>query len=126
MAKANKPPKSDTPDLRSEKNIDNLINGTSDVVMKAANILEEEIAAGIVMAKKVEEKFRSKNRQNIADNEELISRFRRDAHQIVDLFADMIHSGIKSFVQDTKPTEKNELNDNLTSTKKRTRKNKGE
>jgi hypothetical protein len=72
-----------------------IYESASKIVFKAAHILEEEIAKGIVAAKQIEDKFAdtSKFRRppgsgNAKQSEELLSRFRKDAHDIIDLFID--------------------------------------
>lgn len=63
---------------------------TSNVVQQAAAILEEEIAAGIVAAKKVEKRLITFNELHTDRSDGLIQRFRRDAHELVDIFLDLV------------------------------------
>ena len=57
------------------------------IVSSAVNVLEEEIAAGILAAKKLETKFI--NVEEVRNNQdELMNRIRRDTHEAVDLFLD--------------------------------------
>lgn len=71
-----------------------VIGNASKIVFKAAGILEEEIARGIIAARQIEEKYTDipkikagKSMQN-QDVEQLLLRFRKDAHDIVDLILD--------------------------------------
>ena len=68
---------------------------TSNVVQKAASILEEEIAAGIVAAKQVEKRFINVNKLRSDKPDELIQRFRRDSHELVDIILDLINVSVK-------------------------------
>jgi translation initiation factor 2B subunit (eIF-2B alpha/beta/delta family) len=66
---------------------------TSTVVHKAASILEEEIAAGIVAAKSVEGHFLNVEKLRSENSEEVVMhRFRRDAHEVVDILVDVTSS----------------------------------
>src|SRR5215467_367479 len=68
-----------------------LLSSASNVVFRAAEILEEEIARGIVAAKQIEEKLtdvprlRSGQATKNPQMEDLFVRFRKDAHDIIDL-----------------------------------------
>jgi len=72
-----------------------IIGSASRIVLKAARILEEEIARGIVAAKQTEEKFtdvtklRGGQITNNRNLDDLFVRFRKDAHDIIDLVADL-------------------------------------
>lgn len=67
-----------------------LTEAASEVVHRAAAILEEEIAAGIVAAKQVEERFlRHADLQDDAPHEVMV-RLRKDAHEVVDVFIDFL------------------------------------
>ena len=68
---------------------------TSNVVQRAASILEEEIAAGIVAAKKVEKRFVNVSELRSGKPDEVIQRFRRDSHELVDILLDMINVSLK-------------------------------
>ncbi len=69
---------------------------TSKVIDQAAMVLESEIASGIKIASQVEnripqiEKFRSEK------PDEVIQRFRRDAHEVVDIFIDVVGATLRS------------------------------
>ncbi len=68
---------------------------TSRVVEQAASILEEEIAAGIVAARKVEDKFFDTKEIRGENKQALFSRFRTDAHEVVDIFMDLVSVAAK-------------------------------
>jgi hypothetical protein len=61
---------------------------TSRIVMDAAALLDEEVAAGIVAAKRVQERFQKERRIEPADFSEALQRFRSDAHDIVNTLND--------------------------------------
>jgi len=69
---------------------------TSRVVVKAATILEEEIAAGIVAAKQMEERFVNVTKARSGKPDEIMQRFRRDAHEAVDIMIDLIGAASSS------------------------------
>jgi hypothetical protein len=73
-----------------------LANKTSDVVQQAASILEEEIAAGIVAARQVEERLINVKAIRSRPSDEVIQRYRRDAHDALDIVLDVIHAATKS------------------------------
>jgi hypothetical protein len=73
------------------KNIDpgKVMNSAQQILNTAVNVLEEEIAAGILAAKKLEKKVIDVD--EIRSNpEELMSRIRRDTHEAVDIFLDAV------------------------------------
>lgn len=63
---------------------------TSRIVQQAASILEEEISAGIVAARKVEERFIDVQKIRTKSSEEIMQRFRRDSHEVVDILVDLV------------------------------------
>ena len=63
---------------------------TSQVVKQAASILEEEIAAGIVAARQIEDKFIDSDKVRSGKPDEVFQRFRRDAHEVVDIVMDIV------------------------------------
>lgn len=67
-----------------------LAGRTSRIVHQAASILEEELAAGIVAAREVEKRFVDVQKVRGANSEEVMQRFRRDAHDVVDILIDMV------------------------------------
>jgi hypothetical protein len=78
-----------TEDLFDALRPDAMISNAQKVLSSAVNILEEEIAAGIVAAKKIEKKVI--NVDGIRENpEDLMNRIRKDTHEAVDLFLDAL------------------------------------
>ncbi len=78
-----------TDELFDALNPNNMISNAQRVLSSAVNILEEEIAAGIVAAKKIEKKVIDV--EDIRSNpEDLMNRIRRDTHEAVDLFLDAL------------------------------------
>jgi hypothetical protein len=64
---------------------------TSRVVNKAVSILEEELAIGIGATQDIEQKFVDVNKVRSADPEEVMQRFRKDSHDVVDIMLDLIN-----------------------------------
>jgi hypothetical protein len=68
---------------------------TSRVVQQAASILEEEIAAGIVAARQIESKFVNVEQLRSGKPEEVMLRLRRDAHDVLDIFVDLVQVAVR-------------------------------
>lgn len=76
-----------TDDLLDVLNPNNMLNNAQRVLNSAVNVLEEEIAAGILAAKKIEKKVI--DIEDVRNNpENLLNRIRKDTHEVVDLFLD--------------------------------------
>ncbi|MEO7960397.1 MAG: hypothetical protein ABIR19_02555 [Ginsengibacter sp.] len=76
-----------TDDLFDVLNPNNMLNNAQRVLSSAVNVLEEEIAAGILAAKKIEKKII--NVDDVRSNpQNLLNRIRKDTHEVVDLFLD--------------------------------------
>jgi hypothetical protein len=74
-------------DLFDALNPNNMLNNAQRVLSSAVNVLEEEIAAGILAAKKIEKKVIDVD--DVRNNpENLLNRIRKDTHEVVDLFLD--------------------------------------
>ena len=69
---------------------------TSKVVQQAASILEAELSTGIKMAHQTENKFPQVERFRTEPPDEIIQRFRRDAHEVIDIFIDVVGTTMKS------------------------------
>lgn len=83
----NEPKKTITDDLFDVLNPNNMLNNAQRVLSSAVNVLETEIAAGILAAKKIEKKVL--NVDDVRSNpENLLNRIRKDTHEVVDLFLD--------------------------------------
>lgn len=60
------------------------------VVREAAKVLEQELAAGLVAARRVEERFIDVQALRSRNPDEVMQRFRRDAHEVVDIVMDVL------------------------------------
>jgi hypothetical protein len=69
---------------------------TSKVVEQAATILESEISAGVKIAQQTESRFPQVEQFRSEPANEVIQRFRRDAHEVVDIFIDVVGATLKS------------------------------
>jgi hypothetical protein len=69
---------------------------TSKIVQQAADILESEIASGIKIANETENRFPQMERFKSEKPDEVMQRFRRDAHEVVDIFIDVVGASLKS------------------------------
>ena len=76
-----------TDDFLDVLNPNTMLNNAQRVLSSAVNVLEEEIAAGILAAKKIEKKVIDV--EDVRNNpENLLNRIRKDTHEVVDLFLD--------------------------------------
>ncbi|TAN73191.1 MAG: hypothetical protein EPN14_09965 [Gallionella sp.] len=75
---------------------DGLAAGAVRIVEQAASILEEEISAGIVAAKKVGERYTNASALRSGENEQVIQRFRKDAHEVLDILLDLVNLSISA------------------------------
>jgi len=62
------------------------------IVLKAASILEEELAHGLGAARRIEQRFLDVQHLRTQPPDALLSKFRRDAHDAVDILIDVIAS----------------------------------
>lgn len=60
------------------------------IVREAAKVLEAELAAGIHAAKRIEERFIDVQQLRSRNPEEVMQRFRRDTHELVDIIVDVL------------------------------------
>jgi hypothetical protein len=70
---------------QSSGKIQDLGPGAAEVVRKATDVLESELATGLAAAQKAQRRFRDEKKVDAADLREALSRFREDGHQVVDL-----------------------------------------
>jgi hypothetical protein len=68
------------------------VGKTPTIVLKAALILEEELAHGLGAAKRIEQRFIDVEHLRMQPPDALLSKFRRDAHDAVDILVDVIAS----------------------------------
>jgi hypothetical protein len=64
------------------------------IVRKAASILEEEVAMGIGAAKRIEQRFLDVNALRAQPSDAVMSRFRNDAHEAVDIILDIVTAAV--------------------------------
>lgn len=69
------------------------------IVQKAVSVLEEELAAGITTTQKLEQKVVDVEKLRAADPQEVVQRFRRDAHDVVDILIDLVNVATNSLDQ---------------------------
>jgi len=65
-------------------------------IKKAASVLEKEVAAGIVAAQSLEKRLIDVDGIRSRSPDELMQRFRRDAHDLVDVVIDLVALGVRS------------------------------
>ncbi len=69
---------------------------TSKVVQQAATILESEIAAGVKIAQQAESKYPNMQQFRSEKPDEVMQRFRRDAHEVIDIFIDVVGATLRA------------------------------
>lgn len=69
---------------RSER-IEKISKSSSQIVRDAAALLDEEISAGIVAAKQIQERFQKDRRVDVGDFKKALEKFQADAHEVVNL-----------------------------------------
>lgn len=77
--------KKNPPAAQNARKIQDLGPGGTEVVRKATDVLESELATGLAAAQKAQKRFREEKRVDLADLQDALSRFRDDGHQVVDL-----------------------------------------
>jgi hypothetical protein len=68
----------------------------TDIVARAASVLEEELASGIDAAKRVEDRFVDVPKLRDKSQDDLIQRLRRDVHDVVDILVDLLDVAVGS------------------------------
>jgi hypothetical protein len=79
-----------------------IIGTNSPVIKHAADVMESEIATILRVAKQIEESSVSSNPLPPEKPEELLQRFRRDAHALVDIWANALSASIIPMNETTK------------------------
>jgi hypothetical protein len=69
------------------------------IVQKAVSVLEEEIKIGIDATQRIEQKLVDVDK--LRASQEIVQRFRRDAHDVVDILIDMVNVATNSLEQMT-------------------------
>lgn len=80
------PPRSRIREISPKK----VVGEAQRIVKLAADILEEEIAAGIIAAKEIEKKVINVEEVRSQDVDHIVTRFRSDAHEVVDILLDVV------------------------------------
>jgi hypothetical protein len=65
-------------------------SSTADAVQHAASVFEEELAAGIAGAERLERRFSADNRIDPEELQALTQRFRSDGHDVIEALAEQI------------------------------------
>lgn len=63
---------------------------TSDMIQKAAVILEEEVAVGLLAAREVERSMRETGELRAESFDDILVRLRRDAHDVVNIIGEQV------------------------------------
>jgi hypothetical protein len=71
--------------------LDQISRSTSQIVKDAAALLDEELAAGIVTANQVQQRFRKEGRIDARDFSSALQRFQTDAHEVIRLLNDRLN-----------------------------------
>ncbi len=74
----------------SARRFKQISKASAQIVKDAAALLDEEIAAGIVAAKNMQQRFHKERRIDPADFKETLHRFQSDAHEVVNLLNEQI------------------------------------
>jgi hypothetical protein len=69
---------------RTNERFDKVAEETSETVTHAATVLEEELAAGLAGARRLEEKLSESRRVDPEAFDELVARVRTDGHALID------------------------------------------
>jgi len=72
------------------RRIKQISRASAQIVQEAAALLDEEVAAGIVAAKKMQTRFEKERRIDPADFKEALQRFQSDAHEVVNLLNEQL------------------------------------
>ncbi len=75
---------------RNER-FERISKSSSQIVKDAASLLDDEIAAGVVAARQVQERFRSERRIEPGDFKEALVRFQGDAHSVIHLMDEQVN-----------------------------------
>ncbi|MFM0174729.1 hypothetical protein PQR33_35980 [Paraburkholderia sediminicola] len=62
----------------------------SQVVKEASLLLNEELAAGIVAARQMQQRFEKERRIDPVDFKDALQRFQRDGHEVINLLSDQV------------------------------------
>jgi hypothetical protein len=71
--------------------LSDVAGNTIRIVYRAASVLEEELNTGIGATRRLEEKLIDVEKLRSGDPQEVMQRFRRDAHDVVDILIDLVN-----------------------------------
>ena len=74
----------------SAKRLEQASKSTAQIVQDAAALLDEELAAGIVAANQVQQRFRKEGRIDPRDFSGALQRFQANAHEVITLLNDRL------------------------------------
>jgi hypothetical protein len=72
------------------RRINQISKASTQIVKEAAALLDEEMAAGMLAAKKMQQRFQKDRRIDPSDFAEALHRFQSDGHEVVNLLNDQI------------------------------------
>lgn len=87
------------------KDIESIAQSSANIVCKAASILEEEVSAGVTAARQVENGLTGKKEFSSKDFSSTVSRFRKDAHDIVNLIGNSLRESDSSVADSKKKSD---------------------
>jgi hypothetical protein len=73
-----------------EQRVKEIGEASAQIVKQATAILDEEFAAGIITARKMQDRFQKERRIDPADFKAALQRFQADGHDVVNLLSDQI------------------------------------
>lgn len=71
--------------VRAQQRMNQISDATSQIIREAGALLDEEMAIGIVAAKKMQDRFQEERRLDTADFKDALQRFQSDGHELVNL-----------------------------------------
>ena len=85
-------PQKTTGDSASERSrrLKQISNHTSQIVKDAASMLDEEVAAGIVAARQMQQRFQKERRIDPTDFKQALQKFQGNAHEVITLLDDQL------------------------------------
>lgn len=92
----NNTPKKGADTLIGRLDTGKLVTNAGSIVSRAVDILEENIAEGIVIAKRLESKVIDVEKARGGDEKAVMNRFRKDAHEALDIFFDALSTATHS------------------------------
>jgi hypothetical protein len=85
-------PQKTTGDFATERSrrLKQISNHTSQIVKDAASMLDEEVAAGIVAARQMQQRFQKERRIDPSDFKHALQKFQGNAHEVITLLDDQL------------------------------------